>query len=63
MRCGLPVAGKSSLAAAQRSVYGYGVIARDAINHERGLGINAAPIDARQWDETYAEGYRRLMNR
>lgn len=59
MLCGLPFAGKSSLAAALRSAYGYHVIALDAINHERGLGINAAPIDVHQWDETYAEGYRR----
>lgn len=58
--CGLPFAGKSTLAQALADREGLTFIAIDAINTERGLGINAAPIAPEQWDGTYAEAYRRL---
>ena len=59
--CGLPFAGKSTLAEALRQRFGWSVIAIDAVNHERGLGANAAPITLEQWDATYADAYRRLQ--
>jgi predicted kinase len=57
--CGLPFAGKSTLAVALRQRFGYTIIAIDAINHERGLGI-AAPIFPQDWDDTDAEAKQRL---
>ena len=58
--CGLPFAGKSTLALALARRFGWVIISIDAINHERGLGQNATPITLAQWDETYAEAYHRL---
>lgn len=58
--CGLPFAGKSTLARALAAHERLSIIAIDAINDERGLGINAAPIAPEEWDGTYAEAFRRL---
>ncbi len=58
--CGLPFAGKSTLARALAGRFGWVIISIDAINHERGLGLNGEPITLEQWDETHAEAYHRL---
>ncbi len=58
--CGLPFAGKSTLARALAAHTGARRIALDDINTERGLGLNGAPISPDQWDATYAEVYRRI---
>lgn len=58
--CGLPFAGKSTLTRALAARLGLAVIAIDAINDERGLGIHAAPLSPEEWDGTYAEAFRRL---
>ena len=58
--CGLPFAGKSSLARALAARLVLTNIAIDAINDERGLGHGAAPISPEEWDGTYAEAFRRL---
>lgn len=55
--CGLPFAGKTTLAAALAQYFRWTIVAIDAINHERGLGLDAAPITLEQWDETYTEAY------
>ncbi len=58
--CCLPFAGKSTVARALHERFSYTIVSIDAINGERGLGLNAAPITPHEWDETYAEGYDRL---
>ena len=58
--CGLPFAGKSTLARAMASVRGVAVVETDAINTERGLGLNGAALAPTQWDTTFAEAYRRV---
>lgn len=58
--CGLPFAGKSTLAVALAQHLNMHIICMDAINMERGLGLNAAPISSDQWGETYREMYRRM---
>ncbi len=58
--CGLPFAGKSTLAHALAAHTGARHLSLDAINTERGLGIDGAPITPQQWGETYAEVYRRI---
>lgn len=58
--CGLPFAGKSTLARALAGREELMIIAIDDINTERGLGVNAAPISPEAWNGTYAEAFRRL---
>ncbi|MGI8687385.1 MAG: AAA family ATPase [Thermomicrobiales bacterium] len=58
--CGLPFAGKSTLAVALAHRLTMRLVSMDAINTERCLGLNAAPISSHQWAETYREMYRRL---
>jgi predicted kinase len=58
--CGRPFAGKSTLARAMASARGVTVVETDAINTERGLGLNGAAITPEQWDATFAEAYRRV---
>lgn len=58
--CGLPFAGKSTLAVALAHRLTMRLVCMDAINMERGLGLDAAPISSDQWAETYREMYRRL---
>lgn len=58
--CGLPFAGKSTLATELAGRFGWAIISIDAINHERGLGLNGEPMMLERWDETYAEAYHRL---
>lgn len=58
--CGLPFAGKSTLARALAAHAGARLISLDAVNEERGLGQHGAPITPAQWDATYAQAYRRV---
>lgn len=58
--CGLPFAGKSTLARALAARTQARHIALDAVNTERGLGLDGATITPEQWDQTYAEVYRRI---
>ena len=58
--CGLPFAGKSTLARALAKHLGAVDLETDAINTERGLGANGAAITTREWAATYREAYRRL---
>lgn len=60
MMCGLPFAGKSTLARALAQHLGAVHLETDAINTERGLGLSGAAITTREWAATYREAYRRL---
>lgn len=58
--CGLPFAGKSTAARALSSRMAVSIVELDAINSERGVGLNGSIIEQADWDRTYAEAYRRL---
>ena len=58
--CGLPFAGKSTLARVLAARTGARLIALDSINGDRGLGLDGADITPEQWDATYAEALRRI---
>ena len=60
--CGLPFAGKSTAAKALSVRTGWPIVQLDAINAERGVGLNGAPIATEDWQRTYSEAYRRLAN-
>lgn len=60
MMCGLPFAGKSTLAVAIARTFSIPVVSLDAINTARGIGLNGAAIAPDQWAATYAEAYRQL---
>ena len=60
--CGLSFAGKSTLA---RQLVGWSqgklaLVTLDAINGERGLGLDGRRIPPAEWDITYAEAYQRI---
>ncbi len=57
--CGLPFAGKSTLARALAKHLGAVHLETDGINTERGLGANGKAITTREWAATYREAYRR----
>ena len=58
--CGLPFAGKSTLAALLAERLSVPVVRLDAINHERGLGLDGAAIPGDEFQRTYAEADRRI---
>jgi predicted kinase len=58
--CGLPFAGKTTLARALAQHLDLPRVSIDEINGERGLGFDNAPIASEDWDITYAESYRQL---
>ncbi len=58
--CGLPFAGKTTLALALVHRLGFTHIALDDINSERGLGVSGEPISQADWARSYAEAHRRL---
>jgi len=57
--CGLPFAGKSTIARELAEKVGALIVRLDAINGERGLGLDGQ-IPQHEWERTYAEAYRRL---
>ena len=60
--CGLPFAGKSTLGRALAAWLRIPRVEIDAINGERGQGLDLAPIAPEQWAATYAEAYRRIAS-
>jgi predicted kinase len=58
--CGLPYAGKSTLAEALIAD-GYFLISLDAINHERGLGLDGKSVPGSEWMETHRVALERLQ--
>jgi predicted kinase len=58
--CGLPFAGKSTAARALQSRTKAALVQLDAINAERGLGLDGSAIPEQEWSQTYAEAYRRV---
>src|SRR5262245_36222027 len=58
--CGLSFAGKTTLARALAQQLGWRYISLDAINTERGVGLDGRPIPVEQWEKTYAEAYQRV---
>lgn len=60
LMCGLPFAGKSTLARILARRTGARLISLDGVNDDRGLGRDGAAITPEQWDATYAETYRRV---
>jgi predicted kinase len=58
--CGLPFAGKSSLARALAKAVSAAYVELDAINGERGLGLDGKRISSLDWDETYRIAYQRI---
>jgi predicted kinase len=60
--CGLPFAGKSTAARALQSRTNARLVQLDAINAERGLGLDGSAIPEHEWSRTYAEAYRRVAH-
>lgn len=58
--CGLPFAGKTTLAKALVQQLNLPRVSIDEINGERGLGFANSLISSEDWEITYAESYRRL---
>jgi predicted kinase len=58
--CGLPFAGKSSVARKLATRTGAVLVSLDAINGEYDVGLDGAAISVDQWQRTYAEAYRRI---
>jgi predicted kinase len=58
--CGLPFAGKTTLAQAMARRLGFTSITLDDINSERGVGLTGEAISQADWARSYAEAHRRL---
>jgi predicted kinase len=58
--CGLPFAGKTTLAQELVNRLGFMHIDIDQINTSLGVGLHASPISPVEWDRTYNEAYKRL---
>ncbi len=58
--CGLPFAGKTTLAKRLAERFGFVHLDMDRINSILGVGLNGEAITPEQWDRTYAECYRQL---
>jgi predicted kinase len=58
--CGLPFAGKTTLARALAAQCGCAHIEIDAINTARGLGLAGAALTPTEWDETYRLAFEQL---
>ena len=58
--CGLPFAGKTTLARALVSRLGISRVAIDDINGERGVWNDETGMSEEEWTKTYNEAYRRI---
>jgi predicted kinase len=58
--CGLPFAGKTTLAKALQERLGFARVDMDEINARKGVGLHGEAIEQVEWDRTYAESYRKL---
>ena len=58
--CGLPFAGKTTLAQELVTRLGFLYIDVDQINTSFGVGLDSSPISPAEWGRTYAEAYRQL---
>ena len=58
--CGLPFAGKTTVALALVRRVGFRRVAIDDINDERGIWDDALGLTPEEWTTTYAEAYRRI---
>ena len=58
--CGLPFAGKSTLARELATRLGWTHLEVDAIHRERGLGLHGEQLSRQSWIDAYREAYRRL---
>jgi predicted kinase len=58
--CGLPFAGKTTVAKALEQRFGFLRIDLDQINGMFGVGLQGSAISPEEWDRTYAESYRQL---
>lgn len=60
LMCGLSFAGKTTIARALAAHHGWRYLSLDAINTERGVGLNNQEILPHEWEETYAQAYQRV---
>lgn len=60
MMCGLPFSGKSTLARALASRFGWNHLELDQFHTERGVGTAGTPISRQQWTAAYREAFQRL---
>lgn len=58
--CGLPFAGKTTLAHSLVQRHNLVLIGIDQTNTLLGVGLHGAPISLEEWERTYAEAYRKL---
>lgn len=58
--CGLPFAGKSTLAKELEKRLGFVYIDIDQINTKFGVGLHREPISPEAWERTYTEAYKQL---
>jgi predicted kinase len=58
--CGVPFAGKTTVATALAHWLDINRVAIDDINHERGVWNDETGMSAEEWTETYNEAYRRI---
>ena len=58
--CGLPFAGKTTLAKALEDWLGVTRVALDEINTERGIWNEETGLSPEEWTATYQEAYRRM---
>jgi predicted kinase len=57
--CGLPFAGKTTLATALAAQRVWHYVSLDGVNRERGVGNDGQAIPPHEWEQSYAEAYRR----
>jgi predicted kinase len=57
-----PVLGKSTAAKTLSERTGWPIVQLDAINPERGVGLNGSSIALEDWQRTYTGAYRQLAN-
>ena len=58
--CGLPFAGKTTLAKELVKRFGFMHIDIDQINTNFGVGLSGAAISPEEWERTYSEAYKQL---